>query len=73
MHGSLHLILATESDRSRRADAKRARLAASARSRRPLATLAARVAAAHGLPPRAAPGTDTQALGHNGAASLHAG
>jgi len=68
MHGSLHLILATESDRSRRADASQARLAASLR--RPFAAATARVAAAHGIPPRAAPGTDSPALGHHPAAPL---
>ena len=72
MHGSLQLLLATEADRSRHAAAKRERLAASARSRRPLARLAARVASAHGLPPRAAPGTEPQALGSAGAVSLRA-
>jgi hypothetical protein len=54
MHGSLHLILANESVRARQADARMARRAASLR--RPLAAFAARVAAAHGIPPRAAPG-----------------
>ena len=72
MHGSLQIILATEADRSRHAAATRERLAASARSRRPLAKLAARVVAAHGIPPRAAPGTDAQALGSAGAVSLRA-
>ena len=71
MHGSLHLILATESDRSRRADASQARLVASLR--RPLATLASRVAAAHGVPPRAAPGTDSRSLGQPTAAPLRGG
>jgi hypothetical protein len=61
MHGSLHLILATESERSRQAAGREARLAASIR--RPFATVAARVAAAHGIPPRAVPS-------HQGAASL---
>jgi hypothetical protein len=68
MHGSLHLILATESDRSRQAAAKEARLAAS--FRRPFAAIAAKVAAAHGIPPRAAPGTESPKVGHQGAASL---
>jgi hypothetical protein len=71
MHGSLHLILATESDRSRRAAASQARLAASLR--RPLVTLAKRVAAAHGVPPRAAPGKDSRSLGHPTAATLRGG
>ncbi len=61
MHGSLHLILANESARTRDAEAREARLAASVR--RPLARLASRIAAAHGIPPRAAPG-------HRSAASL---
>jgi hypothetical protein len=55
MHGSLHLILANESIRTRDAAAREARLAASVRG--PFSTLAARVVAAHGLPPRAVPGT----------------
>ena len=71
MHGSLHLILATESDRSRRAEASRNRLARTARRGRPFARLAERVVVAHGIPPRAAPGTDLP-LGHSGAASLRA-
>jgi hypothetical protein len=56
MHGSLHLILANESARSRQAAARDARLTAS--SRRPN-RLAARVAAAHGFPLRAAARTDS--------------
>lgn len=55
MHGSLHLILANESIRARNDAARQARLAASVRG--PFTSLAARVAAAHGLPPRAASGT----------------
>lgn len=58
MHGSLHLILATESDRSRRVAGERARVASTLR--RPfgatLGRLGRRAAAAHGVPPRAAPG-----------------
>jgi hypothetical protein len=54
MHGSLHLILANESARTRVEDAARARRAAS--FRRPLANLVERVARAHGIPPRAHPG-----------------
>jgi hypothetical protein len=68
MPGSLHLILADESHRSRQAAARDARLAASLR--RPFAAVAARVAAAHGIPPRAAPGTDSLSPGRPGAASL---
>ena len=56
MHGSLHLIMAHESALVRQADARDARIAAS--FRRPFAAIVARVAAAHGVPPRAAPGTD---------------
>ena len=59
MHGSLHMIYATESDRSRRA----------ASIRRPVTALVGRLASAHGIPPRAAPGTDSS-LGHNRAAAL---
>jgi hypothetical protein len=58
MHGSLHLIYATEADRNRREAGERARLASSLR--RPFGTavsrLGRRAAAAHGIPPRAAPG-----------------
>jgi len=65
MHGSLHVILAHESARVRSTDAREARLAASIR--RPFAAIASRVAAAHGVPPRAAPGTDSPALGRRAA------
>ncbi len=67
MHGSLHLILANESLQTRHAAARQARQAASVRGR--FTTLAARVAAAHGFPAGAAPGTDSP-LGHHTAASL---
>ncbi len=60
MHGSLHLILATESERSRQAEAREARLSASIR--RPFASLTGRLAAAHGIPPRAAPGQRAASL-----------
>ena len=70
MHGSLHLILAHESARVRQSEARDARRAASIR--RPFAAFAARVASAHGVPPRAAPGTDSRTLGQPGAASLRA-
>jgi hypothetical protein len=60
MHGSLHLILAHESARSRQAAGREARLVAS--SRRPFAALAGRLAAAHGIPPRAAPGQPVASL-----------
>ena len=68
MHGSLHLIVADVTYRNRQAAAREARRAASVRGA--FTSLAARVAAAHGLPPRAAPGTDSLSLGHHGAASL---
>ena len=72
MHGSLHLIMATESDRSRRAAAAQAREASSLR--RPFAAIRARVstrrAAGVGSPSRAAPGTDSRSLGRPKAASL---
>jgi hypothetical protein len=54
MHGSLHMILANESARTRVEEGTIARRAASIR--RPLANLAERVARAHGIPPRAHPG-----------------
>jgi hypothetical protein len=60
MHGSLHLIYATEADRSRRAAGSKARFTASVR--RPTSAIRARVsarAAAPGVPPRAAPGTES--------------
>jgi len=65
MHGSLHLVLATESDRTRRAAGEQARLASA--FRRPVVRM---LAAAHGIPPRAAPGTDSPTLGHPTAAPL---
>ena len=65
MHGSLHLIYATESDRSRRAAAEQARQAS--KFRRPLFRA---IAAAHGIPPRAASGTDSHPLGRPAAAPL---
>jgi hypothetical protein len=68
MHGSLHLIFAHESHRNRQAAFGEVRRAASIH--RPFATIAARVAAAHGFPQRAAPGTDSPSLGRNSAASL---
>jgi hypothetical protein len=60
MHGSLNLIFAHESVRIRQAEAREARRARS--SRRPLAAIASKLAAAHGVPPRAGPGTDSHAL-----------
>ena len=56
MHGSIQLIIATETDKLRQRDAARARAA----SRSPLSRKRfARRAAAHGVPPRAAPGMDS--------------
>ena len=68
MHTSLHNILAIETARSRQTAARDARRLNSVR--RPFVAFAARVAAAHGIPPRAAPGTDSPSLGHPNAASL---
>jgi hypothetical protein len=71
MHGSLHLILATESDRSRRANAAQARLASTLR--RPFAAIVGRKssrASAQGSPARAAPGMDSPSLGRPTAAPL---
>jgi hypothetical protein len=72
MHGSIQLIVATESDRIRQAEAGRNRAVA---HRKPFAALRSRLrsngGAAHRSPSRAAPaGTDTRALGHPSAASL---
>ena len=75
MHGSIQLIVATESDRIRQAEASRNRAVA---SRNPFAALRSRIAsrangaAALRSPSRAAPtaGTDAHPLGHPSAASL---
>jgi len=74
MHGSIQLIVATESDRIRQADARRQRAVP---SRKPFAALRRMATrrnggAAHRSPSRAAPtaGTDARALGHPSAASL---
>jgi hypothetical protein len=69
MHGSLHLLYATESDRSRRAAAAEARRASTLR--RPFSAIRARArtrAAAHGSPSRAAPGMESPSLGRPSAA-----
>jgi hypothetical protein len=73
MHAPIHLVIATESDRIRREDAAKARSHASDRNR--FAAIVARVsprararAAAHGIPPRAAPGTESPSLGRPRAA-----
>jgi len=68
MHGSLHLILANESLRTRQDAARQARLMDSVR--RPFSAVAERVVAAHGIPPRAAPRKDSPSLGRQAAASL---
>jgi hypothetical protein len=63
MHGSIQLIVATETDKLRQRDAAQARRST---SRSPLARVRSRFAgrpAAHGVPPRAAPGMDSP-LGH---------
>jgi hypothetical protein len=57
MHGSIQLIIASETDKLRHTDAARARRSAP-RSRFARMRARARVAA-HGVPPRAAPGTDS--------------
>ncbi len=74
MHGSIQLIVATESERIRQAEASRQR----ALPRKPFAAALRRLAprgnggAAHRSPSRAAPtaGTDARTLGHPSAASL---
>jgi hypothetical protein len=53
MHSDLHITMATESARARVEEGTSARRAASLRG--PLANLIARVARAHGIPPRAHP------------------
>ncbi len=71
MHGSLHIIYAFEADRSRREIVAQNRRTGALR---PFGSLRARVAArrdaAHGIPSRAAPGTDSLSLGRPHAASL---
>ena len=74
MHGSLHLIVANESIRTRQADAAaaRSRSGAARRSARSLmARFRANRAPAHGFPTRAAPGSESRSpLGHTTAAPL---
>lgn len=70
MHGSIQLVVANESDRLRHADAANARARRSGRTRGIARTLFTRVVAAHGIPTRAAPGTDTRSLGHPSPAPL---
>lgn len=70
MHGSLHIVYALEADRSRRETISHNRRTGAFR---PFGTLRARVEArrdaAHGIPSRAAPGTDSLSLGRPYAAS----
>ena len=75
MHGSLHLIIANESIRTRHADAAAARSRSRAADRRPAALAIARFlgnrAPAQGIPTRAAPGSESRSpLGHPAAAPL---
>jgi hypothetical protein len=75
MHGSLHLIVANESIRSRHADAAAARSRGAVAARRPVSALVARFrgnrAPAQGFPTRAAPGSESRSpLGHPAAAPL---
>ena len=74
MHGSLHLIVANESIRSRRHDAAAARSRSRAAARRPAGAFVARLfgnrAPAQGIPTRAAPGSESRSpLGHPAAAA----
>jgi hypothetical protein len=78
MHAPVHLVIALESDRIRRAEGEKARTTASSRRRfgkvlarvSPRARAAARgIRAAHGIPPRADPGKDSPSLGRPAAAS----
>ena len=74
MHGSLHMIVANESIRTRHADADAARSRSRA-DRRPARSLVARFrgsrAPAQGFPTRAAPGSESRSpLGHPAAAPL---
>ena len=75
MHGSLHLIVATESNRSRQADAAAARSRSRVSARRPVGAMIMRLrgdrAPALGIPTRAAPGSESRSpLGHTAAAPL---
>jgi hypothetical protein len=75
MHGSLHMIVAKESIRSRQADAAAARSRSRAADRLPARSLMARFRAnrapAQGFPARAAPGSESRSpLGHPAAAPL---
>jgi hypothetical protein len=73
MHAPIHLVIATESDRIRREEAPKVGSHGSGRSR--FAAIVARVSsrgrdAAHGIPPRADPGTDSLSIGRPAAARL---
>jgi len=75
MHGSLHMIVANESIRSRQADAAAARSRSRAADRLQARSLMARFRAnrapAQGFPTRAAPGSESRSpLGHPVAAPL---
>ena len=74
MHGSLHMIVATESIRTRHADAAAARSRSRVSARRPagaIARLLGNRAPAQGIPTRAAPGSESRSpLGHTAAAPL---
>ena len=73
MHGSLHMIVANESVRTRLADAAAARSRSRVLVRRPGAAIARlranRAVAQHGVPSRAAP-EPCSPLGHTAAAPL---
>jgi len=75
MHGSLHMIVANESIRTRQADAAAARSRSRGSLRRPVGAMVARLrgnrAPAPGIPTRAAPGSESRSpLGHTAAAPL---
>ena len=74
MHGSLHMIVANESVRTRQADAAAARSRSRSAARRPAGSIVARLlgnrAPAQGIPTRAAPGSESRSpLGHTAAAA----
>jgi hypothetical protein len=74
MHGSLHMIVANESIRTRHADAAAARSRSRSAARRPAGSFVARLlgnrAPAQGIPTRAAPGSESRSpLGHPAAAA----
>ena len=72
MHGSIQLIVASESDRLRHAEADRVRsrtIRGRSVTTRVLERLRPGRAPAPGLPSRAAPGKDSRSLGHPGTAA----